>query len=218
MQPFQLRNFRSVLCMGAHADDIEIGCGASLLEWIQAYPHLQVTWVVWSAAGQRREEARLSAEAYLEPLIREDRAKILVEDFQDAYFPAVWADIKQRMAQLAKECSPDLVLTHRLEDRHQDHRVLAELTWNAFRDQVVLEYEIPKFEGDLGLPNLYVPVSTETAQRKVELLHQFFITQTSKDWFTDSTFHALMRLRGLECRAPSGLAEAFHARKLVWTN
>ena len=217
MQSFQLQDFRSVLCLGAHADDIEIGCGASLLDWFERHPNLHVTWVVWSAAGERRAEARKSAEAYLEPLLREHRAKILIENFRDAYFPADWADIKQRMAQLATECQPDLVLTHRLEDRHQDHRVLAELTWNAFRDQVVLEYEIPKFEGDLGQPNLYVPVSTTSGQRKVELLHEFFITQTSKDWFTDSTFHALMRLRGLECRAPSGLAEAFYARKLVWT-
>ena len=217
MQSFQLRDFRSVLCLGAHADDIEIGCGGTLLEWREQNPALQVTWVVWSATESRRDEARKSAEAYLHTATQTGKGKIYIENFRDAYFPADWADIKQRLAQIAQECQPDVVLTHRLEDRHQDHRVIGELTWNAFRDQVVLEYEIPKFEGDLGQPNLYVPVSRTHAERKVALLNEFFTTQASKDWFSDSTFQALLRIRGLECRSPSGLAEGFYARKLVWS-
>lgn len=152
-----------------------------------------------------------SAEAYLS---RHSGCEILIKEFPDAYFPAHWEAIK-RFAQLAKSTSPDLVMTHRLEDRHQDHRVVAELTWNAFRATSVLEYEIPKYEGDLGLPNVYLPVERSLADHKSELLHRCFPTQAEKDWFDRETFAGLMRLRGLECRSPSRMAEAFYARKLV---
>lgn len=202
---------RSVVCLGAHADDIEIGCGGTLLTWLAQRPELRITWVVWSASGARRAEAQRSAEAVLSDCKHKE---IYVESFRDAYFPADWSDIKERMAQIAASSDAEVVLTHRLEDRHQDHRVIGELTWNAFRDHFVLEYEIPKYEGDLTPPNFYVPLAKKVAERKIKLLDEFFPTQTTKDWFADSTFLALMRIRGLEARAPSGMAEAFHARKI----
>lgn len=212
MASIQFEPLNSVLCLGAHADDIEIGCGASLLSWLDRSPELQVTWVVFSAAGARHREAMDSAEAYLS---QRSGSQIVIKEFPDAYFPAHWEAIKQFFAQLAKSVRPDLVLTHRLEDRHQDHRVISELTWNAFRSTSVLEYEIPKYEGDLGLPNVYMPVEQTMADRKLELLHRCFPTQAEKDWFDRETFAGLMRLRGLECRSPSRMAEAFYARKLV---
>jgi LmbE family N-acetylglucosaminyl deacetylase len=198
--------------MGAHADDIEIGCGGTVLQWLARQPDLEVTWVVWSANGERRAEAERSAEAFLQG---GRRTRVLLESYRDTLFPADWEAIKQRMARIAQETSPDLVFTHRLEDRHQDHRLLAELTWNAFRQQIVLEYEIPKFEGDLGQPNLFVPLDDSAARRKLALLSEQFPSQHGKYWYQTSTFEALMRLRGLEARASSGWAEAFTARKLV---
>lgn len=212
MQPVLQVKPTWVLCLGAHADDIEIGCGATLLQWIEQHPQLRVTWVVWSAAGARAAEAADSARSFLAGVRQHE---VFVEEFRDAYFPAQWQAIKQRLSIIADQVQPDVVLTHRLEDRHQDHRVIAELTWNAFRNHLLLEYEIPKFEGDLTTPNFYVPVSAKLVARKAELLNQHFASQAVKDWFSDSTFAALMRLRGLECRSPSGYAEAFHARKLV---
>lgn len=212
MACIQFDRLSSILCLGAHADDIEIGCGASLLGWLDKNPELRVTWVVFSGAGVRQREATDSAQAYLSG---HAGCQITIQQFPDAYFPAHWEAIKQYFAQLSQTVRADLVLTHRLEDRHQDHRVISELTWNAFRSSLILEYEIPKYEGDLGLPNVYMPVDRDLAERKLELLHRCFPTQASKDWFDRETFQGLMRLRGLECRSPSGLAEAFYARKLV---
>lgn len=208
----QFEQLQSIVCLGAHADDIEIGCGATILKWLERYPRLQVTWVVWSAAGVRRDEALQSAQAFLASATS---PRIVIEDFPDTLFPSQWALIKQRMAQLAREVSADVVLTHRLEDRHQDHRVISELTWNAFRNQLVLEYEIPKFEGDLGQPNYYVAVTPDQVERKLSLLQSQFPTQAGKDWFDEDTFRGLLRIRGLECRSPSRMAEAFHARKIL---
>lgn len=212
MAALQFEQLQSVLCLGAHADDIEIGCGATLMNWLERNPRLQVTWVVLSAAGPRHGEAASSANAYL---CGADTSQVVIKDFPDAYFPAHWESIKHFIGQLANTLRPDLVFTHRLEDRHQDHRIVGELSWNAFRSTTILEYEIPKYEGDLGLPNLYVPVEPLQAERKLELLHRYFPTQATKDWFDRDTFMGLMRIRGLECRAPSRLAEAFYARKLV---
>ncbi len=138
-----------------------------------------------------------------------------MREFRDSYFPAQFAEIKEAVEQLGRRATPDVVLTHHAQDRHQDHRLLSELTWNVFRNQLVLEYEIPKFEGDLGQPNVYVPLSADLARHKVETLLKSFPSQASRDWFTADTFTAVMRLRGIECRSPSGLAEAFHGRKLV---
>jgi LmbE family N-acetylglucosaminyl deacetylase len=212
MSPLPLPR-RRVLCLGAHADDVEIGCGGTLLQWIAQKPELEITWVIWSAAGDRRAEAEASAADFLRGAAR---ARVVIESFRDSYFPAQWEAIKGRMAEIAREVpSPDVIFTHRLEDRHQDHRVLAELTWNTFRQHLVLEYEIPKYEGDLGQPNAFVPLAPEFAQRKIELLTEHFTSQQGKYWYDPATFEAMLRVRGLEARADSGTAEAFTARKLV---
>ncbi len=205
----QLRN---VLCLGAHSDDIEIGCGGTLLQMLDDNPQLNVCWVVFGAGGERADEARQSAEAFLADT---SNKRIVIKDFRDSYFPAQWTDIKVFFHQLSQQFQPDLIFTHRHDDRHQDHRVLNELTWCAFRNHVILEYEIPKYEGDLGQPNLYSPVTEEQTARKIELLDEMFATQRNKQWFSDDTFWSLMRIRGLECHSPSRFAEAFHTRKLL---
>lgn len=198
-----------VLCMGAHSDDIEIGCGATVLNLAGRRPQPEFRWVVWSAAGQREREAKLGARKFLGAAIEGVR----VHAFRDGYFPAQFAEIKEAFEDLAREFRPDIVFTHARDDRHQDHRVVSDLTWNTFRNQMILEYEIPKWDGDLGRPNLYVPVSQSTARRKARVLMSVFGTQRAKDWFSEETFLGLMRLRGMECRAAGGHAEAFYARK-----
>jgi LmbE family N-acetylglucosaminyl deacetylase len=199
-----------VLCLGAHCDDIEIGCAGTLLRWIKAYPQVEVTWAVLSAAGERADEARRSAQVLLR---RAARLEVALGDFEDAHFPADFRRIKTFLENLRQRSDADVVLTHRLEDRHQDHRAVAELTWQSWRDHLILEYEIPKFEGDLGHPNVFVPLTNAVAERKVNHLLKYFGSQRSKPWFNAETFLALMRLRGLECRAHSGMAEAFQLRK-----
>jgi LmbE family N-acetylglucosaminyl deacetylase len=201
-----------VLALGAHADDIEIGCGGTVLRLLAEHPDLEVDWVVLSGDGERAAEAAESAAAFLQGAAA---ARIAVERFRDGFFPYTGAEVKEYFEGLKSRVSPDLVLTHRLEDRHQDHRLVAELTWNTFRDHLILEYEIPKYEGDLGQPNLFVPLERAHCERKVELLRKHFPSQAGRDWFADQTFWSLLRLRGLESRAPSTFAEAFHARKLV---
>lgn len=213
LQPGPDRTHLRVLCLGAHSDDIEIGCAATLLRWMREYESVEVAWAVLSAAGARGDEARASARELLQPAAATD---IVLGDFQDAHLPADFARAKAFIGELRQRIDPDVVLTHRLDDRHQDHRLVAELTWQTWRNHLVLEYEIPKYEGDLGQPNLYVPVSAEIAGLKTGHLSRHFGSQRSKDWFGDETFLALMRLRGIECRAPSGLAEAFVARKMIW--
>jgi LmbE family N-acetylglucosaminyl deacetylase len=213
MLPVSLHHARTILCLSAHADDIEIGCGGALIELLLARRQaIDVHWVVFSAADDRRREALRSAELFL----AEARTKsITIHDFRDACFPFVGAEIRERFQELRSRVSPDVVFTHRREDLHQDHRLLAELTWCAFRDHLILEYEIPKYEGDLGHPNFYVPVSEVVCRRKIETLLEVFPTQRSKPWFTPDTFWALLRLRGLECNSPMRFAEAFTCRKLV---
>ena len=201
-----------VLCLGAHSDDIEIGCAATLLGLIERGYRLRVAWVVLSAAGERAEEARRSAIAMLGTTTD---LSIHLAGFRDAYFPAEFAALKEHLAQLRRLVEPDLIFTHSLDDRHQDHRLVAELTWQAWRDHLILEYEVPKYEGDLGRPNLYVPASRAAGQAKVDHLLAHFGTQRPKDWFSGDTFLGLMRVRGVECHAAEGLAEAFVARKLL---
>lgn len=201
-----------VLCLGAHSDDIEIGCAGTLLRWIEGYEHVEVTWVVLSAAESRGEEARRSAQALLQGAASWD---VVLGDFDDAYMPADFRRAKSFLGELRGRTEVDVVLTHSLGDRHQDHRMIGELAWQTWRDHLILEYEIPKYEGDLGQPNLFVPLTKAVAERKVAHLLEHFGSQRSKDWFSEDTFLGLMRLRGLECRSPSGLAEAFHSRKVV---
>jgi LmbE family N-acetylglucosaminyl deacetylase len=202
----------SVLCLGAHSDDIEIGCGATLLRLLAECPGSRVHWVVFSADDDREVEARASAADFL---VDAAEWSVDVHRFRESYFPYAGDPIKDAFEQLKGAVTPDLVFTHRRDDEHQDHRMLAQFTWNTFRDHLVLEYEIPKYEGDLGQPNVFVPVGAETAARKVDLLMHHFGTQRSKRWFRPETFRATMALRAIECNAPAGWAEAFHVRKLM---
>ncbi|MEM1068473.1 MAG: PIG-L deacetylase family protein [Planctomycetota bacterium] len=212
MREFCFDPIESVLCVGAHSDDIEIGCGGTLLQMLAKRPELKVHWVVFSGNAQRESEARRSANAFLRQC---ENKTITTYSFRDAYFPAQWEEIKQRFGELREQCDPDLVFTHRLEDRHQDHQIVSQLTWNHFRNHAILEYEIPKYEGDLVTPSVYVPLQPEIATTKVDLLSKHFASQQSKPWYDTATFEALMRIRGLESGASSQRAEAFIARKLL---
>ena len=202
----------SVLCIGAHSDDIEIGAGATILGWIERGVRLDVHWSVLSAQGPRADEAHASATAFL---ARAARAVIDLAKFRDGFFPHQGREIKDWFETLKTRTSPDVVLCHWRDDAHQDHRQVSELTWNTFRDHVILEYEIPKWDGDTGRPNVYIPASRAVMDRKTKLLSDHFGSQRSKDWFDSEIFMGLARLRGMECRAADGFAEAFHARKLT---
>jgi len=201
-----------LLCIGAHSDDIEIGCGGTILELIGRPVPLDVTWVVLSGTGPREQEAHDSAERFLEGARKQD---IRIAEFRDGYFPSLHSDIKDYFEVLKRDVAPHLIFTHAGDDRHQDHRLVAELTWNTFRDHVILEYEIVKYDGGLGSPNAFVPISTANCQRKVDLLMQGFATQRSRRWFTAETFMAMLRIRGVECNAPDGHAEGFYVRKII---
>ncbi len=202
----------SVLCIGAHADDIEIGAGGTLLGWIANGWRLDVHWAVLSARRQRADEAFASATAFCQGA---QRLTIELAGFTDGFFPYEGQQIKSWFEDLKSKCGPDIIFCHWRDDAHQDHREVSKLTWNTFRDHLICEYEIPKWDGDLGRPILYNPCSAAIIQRKIALLVQHFGSQTSKDWFRPETFSALARLRGNECRAAEGFAEAFHARKLT---
>ena len=198
---------RSVLAIGAHSDDIEIGCGGTILSLARSWPEARVHWLVLAAHGDRIDEARTSAEAFLAGL-REPTVEILSR--RDGYLPYEASEVKDTFEALKARIDPDLVLTHTRDDLHQDHRLVCDLTWNTFRDHLVLEYEIPKYDGDLGRPNAFVALEDDVVARKLELLETHFGSQRSKDWFDDGVFRGLMRLRGMECRSPSGYAEAIH--------
>lgn len=200
-----------VLCLGAHSDDVEIGAGGTLLRLASRPGDLDVRWIVFSGDGEREREARESAGRLLEEAASLD---VDVLGFRDGFFPGQWPEIKEAFEELKGEPEPDLVFTHRREDRHQDHRTVSELTWNTFRDHLILEYEIPKYEGDLGTPNTYVPLSAETSRRKADHLVEAFPSQRRKSWFDEETFLGLSRLRGVECGAEEGHAEAFHGSKM----
>ena len=201
-----------VLCLGAHCDDIEIGCSGALMTLTERHPTLEMHWVVFTTEGQREAETRAAAARVAQA---SGRVAVEVHGLRPSWLPSRWDEAKEIMEGVRRRCQPHLVFTHRLEDRHQDHRTVAELTWNSFRDHLVLEYEIPKYEGDLGQPNLYVPLLRRVAEAKIGMLMECFPSQRPHDWFDADTFRGLMRLRGLECRAPEGFAEAFHARKVI---
>ena len=201
----------SVLCIGAHSDDIEIGAGATILGWIGQGVRLNVHWAVLAANGPRADEARASAQAFLG---NSAGAVIDLATFKDSFFPHQGAAIKLWFEDLRKRADPDVILTHWRDDAHQDHREVSRLTWNTFRDHTILEYEIPKWDGDVGQPNVYLPTTRVLMERKTKLLSDHFGSQRSRDWFDSDVFLGLARLRGMECRAPGGFAEAFHARKL----
>lgn len=201
-----------VLCLGAHSDDIEIGCGGTILRLSEQYPGCAFHWVVFNAIGVRKFEAQRGAEAFA-------GAKRLqltqFSEFADGFMPFSGSAVKTAFEQLKNTISPDVIFTHHRQDAHQDHRLISELTWNTFRNHFILEYEIPKYDGDLGRPNVFLPLESETCEIKLRNLMDIFQSQHSKNWFEESTFRSLMRLRGMECNAPSGYAEAFYCRKLV---
>jgi LmbE family N-acetylglucosaminyl deacetylase len=201
-----------ILCLGSHSDDIEIGCGGTVLRLRKQYPSCEFYWVVFSAAGVREAEAQRGAELFA-GTNRPESA--VLKKFRDGFMPFVGGEVKAVFEELKGTISPDLIFTHNRKDAHQDHRLIAELTWNTFRDHFILEYEIPKYDGDLGQPGVFVPLEAETCQKKVRCIMEAFPSQRTKRWFQEDTFLSLMRLRGMECNSPSGYAEAFYGRKIV---
>jgi LmbE family N-acetylglucosaminyl deacetylase len=201
-----------ILCLGAHSDDIEIGCGGTILRLGEQYPSCEFHWVVFSALGVREAEARRAAGLFAGA---SGLRGPLLKTFPDGFMPFVGSEVKAVFEHLKQAISPDLIFTHNRKDAHQDHRLLAELTWNTFRDHLILEYEIPKYDGDLGQPSVFVPLPPEMCQKKVRYIMDAFQSQHTKRWFEEETFLSLMRLRGMECNAPSGYAEAFYCRKLI---
>lgn len=199
-----------VLCLGAHADDIEIGCGASILQMADGVRPLDVRWVVFSGDIQRTQEAKASVAYWLESVSQKTATFF---SFKDGFFPEDWSAIKQELGQIKHAFEPDVIFTHFRKDLHQDHRVINQLTWNAFRNHTILEYEVPKYDGDLQTPNLYIPLSEDVARAKAVALVEYFDSQMSKHWFCEELFLGLMRVRGMESHSPSGYAEGFHARK-----
>lgn len=200
-----------ILCLGAHSDDIEIGCGGTLLRLLEERPDSTVDWVVLSANQERAEEAQASATSYLAGA---GAKNVVLKTFRESYFPYIATDIKDTFEEIKHRINPDVVFCHHRHDVHQDHRLVGELAWNTFRNHLILEYEIAKYEGDLGMPNVFVPLSRKIAERKVTLLLQHFPSQAQRTWFHADTFHGLMSIRGIECNAAEGRAEAFHARKM----
>ena len=201
-----------VLCVGAHADDVEIGCGGTLQVLLEDVPEAEVHWLVLTGADERAREVEASARLFLGGA---GAGRLVLGGLRDGYLPHEAARAKDLFESVKAELRPELVLTHHGDDAHQDHRLASELTWNTWRDAMILEYEVPKWDGDLSRPNLYVPLSAEQLHRKTERLQAVYGSQRSKDWFDDEVFRGLARLRGMECRADSGYAEAFHARKLL---
>jgi LmbE family N-acetylglucosaminyl deacetylase len=202
---------KRVLCLGAHSDDVEIGCGGTILKLISQTPGLEFLWFVASADEERRREAHSSARDFLKDAAG---AEIQVANFRESYFPEQWGGLKREIEKLRSRFAPDLIFTHYREDRHQDHRTISELTWTTFRNHLILEYEVPKYDGDLGQPNLYVPFDAALCARKTDALLKHFTSQTSKHWFRRNTFEAIARIRGIECAAE--YAEAYHCRKIVF--
>jgi len=200
-----------ILCLGSHSDDIEIGCGGTILRLVDQYPGCEFHWVVFNAIGVRDAEARRAAQLFAGSHLKGS----LLKTFQDGFMPYVGDEVKAIFEKDLKPLAPDLIFTHNRNDAHQDHRLIAELTWNTFRDHLILEYEIPKYDGDLGQPSVFVPLEREVCEKKVRYLMDAFESQRTKRWFEPGTFLSLMRMRGMECNAPSGYAEAFYCRKLV---
>ena len=203
---------KTILAIGAHADDIEIGSGGTILRLLEENPGIKVYWIVLGASEQRKPEAVRSANQFL---TNAEQKEIVVKEFRDGYFPYIGGPIKDFFEELGTNCAPDLILTHYRGDLHQDHRLVSELTWNTFRNHLILEYEIVKYDGDLGAPNLFVDLNESIVRKKIQIITDCFVSQRDKNWFSASTFSSILRIRGVECRAPSGLAEAFHSRKLV---
>jgi LmbE family N-acetylglucosaminyl deacetylase len=201
----------NILCLGSHSDDIEIGCGGTILRLAEQYPNCIFHWVVFTASGERETEARRASELFAGSRLGEATFK----NFRDGFLPFLGAEVKNVFEALKLQISPSLIFTHYGQDAHQDHRLVSELTWNTFRNHLIMEYEIPKYDGDMGKPSVFVPLGAGIAKKKISHLMEAFTSQHTKPWFQEDTFCALMRLRGMECNSPSGYAEAFYCRKLV---
>lgn len=202
-----------ILCLGAHSDDIEIGCGGTLLRLLSDYDNVAVSWVVFGASGIRIDEANASANKFLAQC---KQKTVTIKNFKDGFFPYLGQEIKAFFEQLKQDVTPDIIFTHYRHDLHQDHRIISELTWNTFRNHMILEYEIMKYDGDFGNPNFFVRLDRTTCQTKISNLLDSFKSQASHHWFTEEAFFALLRLRGIECNAPDKYAEAFYSRKLTF--
>ena len=203
-----------ILCLGAHSDDIEIGCGGTIMKLLQTFSNVDLLWVVFSADERRKEEALKSASLLL---VKAFNKEIRIHNFRDSFFPYQGSDIKESFEDM-KAFNPDLIFTHQNSDLHQDHNQISKLTYNTFRNHLILEYEIPKYDGDLGSPNIFSPIDQKICNQKIELLFDCFKSQKNHQWFSDSTFQAILRLRGIEANSPTGYAEAFYCRKIVINN
>jgi LmbE family N-acetylglucosaminyl deacetylase len=202
-----------ILCLGAHSDDIEIGCGGTILRLLNDYKGASAYWVVFSANAERQAEAEKSARLFLGKAAGKN---IVIKGFRESYFPYTGEKIKEYFESLKKEFRPDIIFTHYRHDLHQDHRIISELTWNTFRDHLILEYEVMKYDGDLGSPNLFVGLSGPLCRRKIKTITNCFKSQCSRQWFSEDVFYSLLRLRGVESNSPSKYAEAFYCRKMVF--
>jgi len=209
----KLQPLRRVLCLGAHCDDIEIGCGGTLLQLQEQNPRLEFHWMVFSSTPRRKREATKSAQLFLKSGAA---SRVVIKNFRDSYFPFQGARVKDSFELLKKSFAPDLIFTHFRDDLHQDHRLISELTWNSFRDHLILEYEIPKYDGDLGSPNFFVGLPESLCRQKIHYVLNCFQSQKGKRWFTEDTFRATLRLRGIESNTPEGYAEGFYCRKLCF--
>jgi LmbE family N-acetylglucosaminyl deacetylase len=207
-----LRNVKHVLCIGAHSDDIEIGCGGAILRLLAESKSVEIYWIVFSSNPQRAKEAERSARAFLQPIRKKT---IVIKSFRDGFLPYIGAPVKEVFEEIKKAFVPDIVFTHFRHDLHQDHRLLCELTWNTFRSHLILEYEIPKYDADLRSPNFLVPLSESVCRKKVKMLMRYFGTQRNKQWFSDDLFMGLLRMRGIESNSPTRFAEGFYCRKIV---
>ncbi len=202
-----------VLCLGAHSDDIEIGCGGTILKLVEQYPNIVFQWVIFSASLEREREAICSASKFLADVAQK---QIIIKSFKDGYLPFIATEVKEAFEQIKQTFNPDLIFTHYNSDAHQDHRLISALTWNTFRNHLILEYEIPKYDGDLGNPSFFVPLESSICQAKIKHLIDSFPSQKDKQWFSEETFLAILRIRGIESNAPDKYAEAFHVRKIVF--
>ena len=198
------------LFLGAHCDDIEIGCGAAILQLTQNYPEAEVEWIVFSSDEIRIAETQTAAR-----LFAGEQASISCKGFRNGFFPSEFARIKEFFEEIKQNMNPDVIFTHYRNDLHQDHRVISELTWNTFRSHLIFEYEIPKFDSDLGNPSVFLPVVKSVAEQKTQIIMDAFVSQHHRQWFSPDTFLALLRLRGIQCNAPEGYAEAYYSRKLT---
>ncbi|HED39375.1 MAG TPA: PIG-L family deacetylase [Chromatiales bacterium] len=203
---------KSILFLGAHCDDIEIGCGGTLLRLAEDNPQVSILWVVFSSSPAREKEARASAKKFLAKF---SNTTIVIKNYRNGFFPYIASEIKEYFEDIKKQLSPDIVFTHYRSDLHQDHRLVSELTWNTFRDHLIFEYEIVKYDGDFGSPNFFVPIPAEICERKINIITDCFKSQQGKQWFDRETFLSILRLRGVECASQSRYAEAFYCRKLV---